>query len=160
MAPRYLYKEKTVMKCPFCKEDSQVRDSRPSDSGAIVKRRRFCTKCDAKFTTFEMVENKELFVKKKSGARRPFDINKITKSISIAMRKRPIEKENIIEISEKIRADILKNYDNDLPSSIIGDLILSRLAQIDDVAYVRYASVYKDFDSISDFTKFISEFKK
>ena len=148
------------MRCPFCDyEDSQVKDSRPSELGDMIKRRRFCPSCGGRFTTFERIETKEIFVRKKSGARRPFDASKLAKSINIAARKRPVTDEQISEIVSKIIKSIQTREEGDIPTQIIGDLVIEELAQVDEVAYVRYVSVYKDFNKVNDFRKVITNLK-
>lgn len=149
------------MKCPFCGFlDSQVKDSRPSDDGLAIKRRRQCPSCGARFTTFERIETREIKVAKKSGDVRPFDINKLVRSIEVAIRKRPISSEQVDEISSKILKKLEKYGEGEVPSKVVGQLVMEELAEIDEVACVRYASVYMDFGKATDFGKFISNLKK
>lgn len=149
------------MKCPFCGFlDTQVKDSRPSDDGLAIKRRRQCPSCGARFTTFERIETREIKIAKKNGDVRPFDINKLVRSIEVAIRKRPISSEQVDEISSKILKKLEKYGEGEVPSKVVGQLVMEELAQIDEVACVRYASVYMDFDKATDFGQFISNLKK
>ncbi|MCE2991996.1 MAG: transcriptional regulator NrdR [Candidatus Jidaibacter sp.] len=149
------------MKCPFCAFlDTQVKDSRPSDDGMSIKRRRQCPSCGARFTTFERVENREIKIIKKNGEVRPFDINKLIRSIEVATRKRPINSENVDEISSKILKKLEKYGEGEVPSKVVGQLVMEGLAEIDEVACVRYASVYMDFNKATDFGQFISNLRK
>jgi len=146
------------MKCPFCDFlDTQVKDSRPSDDGALIKRRRVCVKCGGRFTTFERMETRELKIIKRDGERRPFDSTKLLHSLEVATRKRPVKNEDL----EKIVSEIIKKLDKfgegEIESRLVGQLVMDELAKIDQVAYVRYASVYKDFSKASDFGKLIAE---
>ena len=145
------------MLCPFCrKQDTSVVDSRPTEDGTAIRRRRVCS-CERKerFTTFERVQFRELTVIKTNGRRAPFDRDKITKSITIALRKRPITSENI----DKFISNIVRNLEglgeNEIPTSTIGKFIMEGLANLDQVAYVRFASVYKNFKEAKDFEQFI-----
>lgn len=149
------------MKCPFCGfTDTQVKDSRPSEVGDIIRRRRSCTQCGARFTTLEKKEIREIKVVKKSGAKRLFDEAKLLLSIRIATRKRPVIDEVIEGMVANITKNIEKNVDNEISTKTIGKLVMEELAKIDQVAYVRYASVYKDFNSIQDFNDFIMAISK
>lgn len=144
------------MKCPFCNFlDTQVKDSRPSEEYFIIKRRRFCNSCGGKFTTLERIENREIKVIKRCGDIRPFDSTKLLKSLEIATRKRYITVEQLDNIVTKIIKNLEKFSEGEVTSIAIGQLAMNELAQIDQVAYVRYASVYKDFNEISDFINFI-----
>ena len=145
------------MLCPFCREkDTSVVDSRPTEDGTAIRRRRVCG-CERKerFTTFERVQFRELTVVKNNGQKQPFDRDKITKSINISLRKRPIDNESI----EKFISKIVRNLEglgvNDIPTSTIGKFIMDGLAKLDQVAYVRFASVYKNFKEAKDFEQFI-----
>ncbi len=143
------------MKCPFCgNEDTQVKDSRPSEEGSSIRRRRFCTKCDARFTTFERVQLKELIVVKRDGKKRPFDSEKLAKSIDIAVRKRPITPEQVEMAVNNIIRKLENSYDNEVESDKIGEAVMEVLAQIDPVAYIRFASVYREFRDPKDFEEF------
>ena len=149
------------MRCPFCKyEQSEVKDSRIVDNGLGVRRRRNCPKCNQRFTTIETLQLKELFVIKRSGVTKQFDREKIVKSIDTAMRKRPVSEKKIKQMVDNIVAKIELLRDKEISSSKIGDMIMSELAIVDPVAYIRFASVYKDFTSAEDFGKLISDMGK
>ncbi len=149
------------MKCPFCGFlDTQVKDSRPSDDGFAIKRRRQCPDCSGRFTTFERIEIREIKINKKNGDVRPFDINKLVRSIEVAIRKRPITTEHVDEISSKILKKLEQYGEGGVSSKVVGQLVMEELAQIDEVACVRYASVYMDFGKATDFGQFISNLKK
>lgn len=144
------------MNCPFCNHnDSQVKDSRPSDDGLAVKRRRFCPDCNARFTTYEKVEIKELIVIKRRGEKRLFDSSKLLRSLQLATRKRPIEPATLEGIVSKITTYLERREENEVTSERIGLLVMQELSAIDQVAYVRYASVYHNFHEANDFGKFI-----
>jgi transcriptional repressor NrdR len=146
------------MRCPFCgNEESQVKDSRPSEDGAAIRRRRYCPSCEGRFTTFERVQLRELTILKRSGRRTPFDRDKLARSISIAMRKRPVEPERVERMISAIVRQLESMGETELPSSTIGELVMKALKQLDDVAYVRYASVYRDFRETQDFARFLGE---
>ena len=145
------------MLCPFCREkDTSVVDSRPTEDGTAIRRRRVCA-CDRKerFTTFERVQFRELTVIKNSGRRAPFDRDKIAKSITISLRKRPIDSESIEKFISKIVRNLEGLGENDIPTSTIGKFIMDGLANLDQVAYVRFASVYRNFKEAKDFEQFI-----
>jgi len=145
------------MLCPFCREkDTSVVDSRPTEDGTAIRRRRVCA-CERKerFTTFERVQFRELTVIKSSGRRAPFDRDKITKSITIALRKRPIDGESIEKFISKIVRNLEGLGENEIPTSTIGKFIMDGLANLDQVAYVRFASVYRNFKEAKDFEQFI-----
>ena len=145
------------MLCPFCREkDTSVVDSRPTEDGTAIRRRRVCA-CERKerFTTFERVQFRELTVIKNNGRRVPFDRDKITKSINISLRKRPIDSESIEKFISKIVRNLEGLGENDIPTSTIGKFIMEGLANLDQVAYVRFASVYKNFKEAKDFEQFI-----
>ena len=144
------------MRCPFCGHaESQVKDSRPAEDGAAIRRRRFCPECAGRFTTFERVQLRELTILKRSGRRTPFDRDKLIRSISIATRKRPIEAERIERMVNGIVRQLESQGETELPSSAVGDAIMKALKGLDDVAYVRYASVYRDFQQTEDFANFL-----
>ena len=146
------------MRCPFCgNEESQVKDSRPSEDGAAIRRRRYCPSCEGRFTTFERVQLRELTILKRSGRRTPFDRDKLARSISIALRKRPVEPERVERMISAIVRQLESMGETELPSSTIGELVMKHLKQLDDVAYVRYASVYRDFRETQDFARFLGE---
>ena len=129
------------MRCPFCGHDeTQVKDSRPSEDGAAIRRRRLCPQCEGRFTTFERVQLRELTILKRSGRRAPFDRDKLARSLSVALRKRPVEPERVERMISTITRQLESMGETELPSSTIGELIMKHLKQLDDVAYVRYAS--------------------
>ena len=145
------------MLCPFCREkDTSVVDSRPTEDGTAIRRRRVCA-CERKerFTTFERVQFRELTVIKTNGRRTPFDRDKISKSINIALRKRPIDSETVDKFISKIVRNLEGMGENEIPASTIGKIIMDGLANLDQVAYVRFASVYKNFKEAKDFEQFI-----
>ena len=145
------------MLCPFCREkDTSVVDSRPTEDGTAIRRRRVCG-CERKerFTTFERVQFRELTVLKNNGRKVPFDRDKITKSINIALRKRPIDNESIEKFISKIVRNLEGLGENEIPTPTIGKFIMDGLANLDQVAYVRFASVYKNFKEAKDFEQFI-----
>ena len=146
------------MRCPFCGHDeTQVKDSRPSEDGAAIRRRRLCPSCEGRFTTFERVQLRELTILKRSGRRTPFDRDKLARSIAIAIRKRPVEPERVERMISAIVRRLESLGETELPSSTIGELVMAHLKQLDDVAYVRYASVYRDFKETEDFARFLGE---
>ena len=145
------------MLCPFCREkDTSVVDSRPTEDGTAIRRRRVCA-CDRKerFTTFERVQFRELTVIKSNGRRAPFDRDKIAKSITIVLRKRPIDSEAVEKFISKIVRNLEGLGENEIPTSTIGKFIMDGLSNLDQVAYVRFASVYKNFKEAKDFEQFI-----
>ena len=145
------------MLCPFCREkDTSVVDSRPTEDGTAIRRRRVCA-CDRKerFTTFERVQFRELTVIKSNGRRAPFDRDKVAKSITIALRKRPIDGESVEKFISKIVRNLEGLGENEIPTSTIGKFIMDGLANLDQVAYVRFASVYRNFKEAKDFEQFI-----
>jgi transcriptional repressor NrdR len=142
------------MRCPFCAhEDSQVKDSRPSEDGAAIRRRRQCEGCGARFTTFERVQLRELTVVKKDGEREPFDRAKLERSIAIACRKRDIPPERIDKLISAIQRQ-LETRGDEVTTSQIGEAVMDGLKALDHVAYIRFASVYKDFSEPGDFAEF------
>jgi transcriptional repressor NrdR len=146
------------MRCPFCgSEDTQVKDSRPVDDGSAIRRRRQCSICGARFTTFERVQLRDLLVVKKDGRRVPFDRDKLARSIGIATRKRGIAEEQIERMVNGIVRRIETTGESEVPSTRIGELAMEALAQLDEVAYVRFASVYRDFATVRDFEEFIRQ---
>ena len=145
------------MICPFCREkDTSVVDSRPTEDGTSIRRRRVCG-CDRKerFTTFERVQFRELTVIKSNGRKVPFDRDKITKSITISLRKRPIDSETIDKFISKIVRNLEGLGENEIPTSTIGKFIMDGLVNLDQVAYVRFASVYRNFKEAKDFEQFV-----
>ncbi|MEH6663540.1 MAG: transcriptional regulator NrdR [Brevundimonas sp.] len=144
------------MKCPFCgNPDTQVKDSRPSDDGAAIRRRRACPGCSGRFTTFERVQLRELVIVKRNGRRTPFDRMKLERSLGIALRKRPVDPDQIEQLVSRIVRQLESLGETEIPSSTVGDFIMKALKSVDEVAYVRYASVYKDFRHTGDFAKFL-----
>ena len=146
------------MRCPFCGHgDSQVKDSRPSEDGAAIRRRRFCADCGGRFTTFERVQLRELTIVKRSGRRSPFDREKLIRSVSIALRKRPIDPERIERMVSGIVRQLESRGETDIPSNVVGEAVMTALKSLDEVAYVRYASVYRDFRETQDFARFLGD---
>lgn len=146
------------MRCPFCQnEDTQVKDSRPTEDSAAIRRRRQCDKCGSRFTTFERVQLRDLVVLKRSGRRVPFDRDKLARSVTIALRKRPIEPDQIEQMVSGIVRKLESQGESEITSETIGEMVMDALAHLDPVAYVRYASVYRDFRETSDFADFIEE---
>jgi len=146
------------LRCPFCfHPDSQVKDSRPTEDGASIRRRRQCESCGARFSTFERVQLRELTILKRSGRRTPFERDKLARSIAIATRKRPVDPERIERMISTIVRQLESMGETELPSSAVGELVMKQLKQLDDVAYVRYASVYRDFRETQDFARFLGE---
>lgn len=140
------------MRCPFCGSDnSQVKDSRPSDENSAIRRRRVCSDCGGRFTTFERVQLRELIVVKRSGRRVPFERDKLARSVEIALRKRPIEPERIERLVSGLVRQLESSGETEISSAEIGELVMAALRELDPVAYVRFASVYRDFREASDF---------
>lgn len=143
------------MRCPFCAhEDSQVKDSRPTEDGAAIRRRRQCEACGARFTTFERIQLRELTVLKSEDRREPFERDKLIRSVSIACRKRPIEAARIEQLVSGIQRQLETAGEPEVPSARIGALVMEGLKGVDSVAYIRFASVYKDFTEAKDFEEF------
>ena len=146
------------MRCPFCgKEDTQVKDSRASDDGATIRRRRLCSSCGSRFTTFERIQLRDLSVIKRNGKKLPFDRDKLMKSMVMALRKRQINDDDIDRAVNGIVRQLESNGDTDVQSKLIGELVMNALAEIDNVAYIRYASVYRNFREAKDFEKFVEK---
>ena len=144
------------MRCPFCgNEDTQVRDSRPTEEASSIRRRRQCLACGGRFTTFERIQMRDLTVVKRSGRRTPFDRDKLMRSVQIAIRKRDIDPEKIERMVTGIIRQLESTGESDIPSNLIGSLIMAALRELDMVAYVRFASVYKNFKEAKDFEQFI-----
>lgn len=144
------------MRCPFCaNEETQVKDSRPTEDNAAIRRRRFCTACGQRFTTFERIQLRELTVIKRSGRRVPFDRDKLMRSIQHALRKRPVEPERVERMVNAIVRRLESMGESDVPSEVIGELVMEMLLSLDKVAYVRFASVYKNFREAKDFETFV-----
>ncbi|WP_340313506.1 transcriptional regulator NrdR [Rhizorhabdus argentea] len=143
------------MRCPFCAhDDSQVKDSRPTDDGAAIRRRRQCEGCGARFTTFERIQLREMTVVKSENRREPFDRSKLERSIQIACRKRPVDPVRIERLATAIQRQIETMGDNEIPASAVGEMVMDGLKALDSVAYIRFASVYKDFREAKDFEDF------
>jgi transcriptional repressor NrdR len=146
------------MRCPYCGSlDTQVKDSRPTDDAAAIRRRRICPDCGGRFTTFERVQLRELTVIKRSGRRVPFDRDKLQRSVAVALRKRAVEPERVERMINGIVRQLESRGDGDIPSEEIGELVMEGLKGLDDVAYVRFASVYKNFREAKDFEELIGE---
>ena len=146
------------MRCPYCGSlDTQVKDSRPADDSTSIRRRRVCPDCAGRFTTFERVQLRELTVVKKSGRRMPFDREKIIRSLTVALRKRPVDPERVERMVNGIARQLESQGEGDIPTQRIGALVLEGLRGLDDVAYVRFASVYRDFRDAQDFTSILGE---
>jgi transcriptional repressor NrdR len=146
------------VRCPFCGHmESQVKDSRPSEDGGAIRRRRFCPACGGRFTTFERVQLRELTIVKRSGRRSPFDRDKVMRSISLAMRKRPVDQERVERMVSGIVRQLESRGETEIPSSVVGEMVMKALKSLDEVAYVRYASVYRDFRETEDFARFLGE---
>lgn len=144
------------MRCPFCgSDDTQVKDSRPAEDGASVRRRRECSACGGRFTTFERVQLRELVVIKNTGKRAPFDRDKLMRSILIALRKREFEPERVEQMVSGIVRRLEATGESEVESKRVGEMVMEALAKLDDVAYVRYASVYKNFREAKDFGEFL-----
>ena len=143
------------MRCPFCAhENSQVKDSRPTDDGASIRRRRQCEDCGARFTTFERVQLRELTVVKAGQRREPFERSKLERSIAIACRKRPVPAERIERLVSSIQRQVETSGESEISSTRIGEMVMDGLKALDPVAYIRFASVYKDFREARDFEEF------
>ena len=146
------------MRCPFCgKDETQVKDSRASDDGSSIRRRRLCTSCGSRFTTFERIQLRDLTVIKRNGKKIPFERDKLLKSMLMALRKRQIEEDAIERAVNGIVRQLESYGENDIQSKLIGELVMNALAEIDNVAYIRYASVYKNFREARDFGKFVEQ---
>ena len=148
------------MKCPFCNNlETQVKDSRPTEDGSAIRRRRLCTNCGSRFTSFERVQLRDLTVIKKDGKRAPFNRDKLANSIIIALRKRKVDADRIEKLISGIVRRLESSGEIDIPSHLIGKLVMESLSEIDQVAYVRFASVYKNFREAKDFEDFLGELK-
>jgi transcriptional repressor NrdR len=148
------------MRCPFCgHEDSQVKDSRPTDDGAAIRRRRQCEDCGARFTTFERIQLRELTVVKSEGRREAFEREKLERSVKIACRKRPVDPPRIERLVTGIQRQLETLGEPEIPSAKIGEMVMDGLKGLDSVAYIRFASVYKDFAEAKDFEEFAGSVK-
>lgn len=146
------------MICPFCgNEDTQVKDLRPAEDGAAIRRRRLCGKCEARFTTFERVQLREITIVKRNGRRSVFDRDKLERSFEIALRKRDIDADDVARAINEIVRKLESHADGDVPSEKVGELVMSSLYNLDQVAYVRYASVYRNFREAKDFEAFVEK---
>ena len=146
------------MRCPFCgNDDTQVKDSRPTEDNAAIRRRRICGNCGARFTTFERVQLRELMVLKRSGRRVPFDRDKLMRSIQISLRKRQVDPDRVEQMVSKIVRELESLGENEITSEIIGETVMEHLRGLDDVAYVRFASVYRNFREAKDFEAVLGE---
>jgi transcriptional repressor NrdR len=146
------------MRCPYCNNpDTQVKDSRPSEDGSAIRRRRHCPECGGRFTTFERVQLRELQVVKRSGRRVPFDRDKLMRSVQIALRKRPVDPDRIERMVSTIVRQLESTGESDIPAQTIGNLVMEGLRTLDDVAYVRFASVYRNFREAKDFEEVLGE---
>ena len=146
------------MRCPSCGSlDTQVKDSRPTEDSAVIRRRRVCLACNFRFTTFERVQLRELTVIKRNGRRVPFDRDKLMRSVQIALRKRPVDPDRIEQMVSKIVRELESQGENEVTSETIGELVMENLRQLDDVAYVRFASVYRNFREAKDFRAALDE---
>ena len=144
------------MRCPFCgADDTQVKDSRPTDDRSAIRRRRFCPNCAARFTTFERVQLRELTVVKKNGQREPFEREKLARSVYTALRKRPVEGEKVERVINSLVRQLESSGETEIPTDYIGGLVMEALASLDQVAYVRFASVYRNFREAKDFGEFV-----
>jgi transcriptional repressor NrdR len=148
------------MRCPFCgNDDTQVKDSRPTEDNSAIRRRRFCPGCGARFTTFERVQLRELTVIKSGGSREPFDREKLLRSMRIALRKRPVDADRIDRVVNSLVRQLESSGETEIPAKQIGEMVMQSLAALDKVAYIRYASVYKDFREVADFNEFVEHLK-
>jgi len=146
------------MRCPFCgNDDTQVKDSRPTEDNSAIRRRRYCAGCGARFTTFERVQLRELTVVKSTGSREPFDRDKLLRSMRIALRKRPVDADRVDRVVNSLVRQLESTGDGEVTSKRVGEMVMEALQTLDPVAYVRYASVYKDFREASDFGDFIGQ---
>ena len=146
------------MRCPYCgRDDTQVKDSRPAEEGAAIRRRRSCPGCNSRFTTFERVQLREITVLKADGRRVPFDREKLARSIRIALRKRPVDEDRVERIVNGIQRKLETEADAEVTSRQIGEIVMEALRAVDQVAYVRFASVYRNFGEAKDFRAFLGE---
>jgi transcriptional repressor NrdR len=144
------------MRCPFCgHEDTQVKDSRPTEDGTAIRRRRSCPNCGQRFTTVERVQLRELTVVKSDGRRVAFDRDKLARSVRIALRKRPIDEDRIERIVNGVQRQLESSGESEIPSKAIGEMVMDTLREVDPVGYVRFASVYRNFREAKDFEAFV-----
>ncbi len=146
------------MRCPFCGHgDTQVKDSRPTEENATIRRRRYCPECGSRFTTFERVQLRELSVIKKEGEKVLFDREKLMRSLRIALRKRPVDDDRIERIVNSIQRRLETLGESEIPTKVVGEMVMDYLADLDQVAYVRFASVYRNFREAKDFEDFVGQ---
>ena len=146
------------MRCPFClHNDTQVKDSRPTEDNAAIRRRRFCADCGSRFTTFERVQLRDLMILKKNGQRVPFERDKLIRSLQLACRKRPVDEERIERVVNGIQRRLESSGESEISSETVGELVMEALSNLDSVAYVRFASVYKNFREARDFENFVGQ---
>lgn len=146
------------MRCPFCgNEDTQVKDSRPTDDNSAIRRRRQCLNCGARFTTFERIQLRELTVVKSNGRREPFDRDKVMRSIQISLRKRPVEPDRVERVVNGIVRRLESLGESEIPAKLIGEMVMDALSSLDQVAFVRFASVYRNFREAKDFEDFVGQ---
>ncbi len=144
------------MKCPFCGcDDTQVKDSRNADDNTAIRRRRECPECGSRFTTYERVQLRDLIVVKRNGEKVPFDRDKLARSISLAVRKRPVDAERVEKVVNSIQRQLEISGESEISSNFIGEKVMEALAMLDHIAYIRFASVYKDFREVKDFEDFV-----
>ena len=144
------------MKCPFCGcDDTQVKDSRNADDNTAIRRRRECPECGSRFTTYERVQLRDLIVVKRNGEKVPFDRDKLARSISLSVRKRPVDAERVEKVVNSIQRRLEISGESEIPSKVIGEYVMEALAHLDHIAYIRFASVYKDFREVKDFEDFV-----
>lgn len=149
------------MKCPFCGfEDTQVKDSRPAEDSAAIRRRRACPECGARFTTFERVQLREITIIKTDGRRVPFEREKLARSIRVALRKRPVDEDRIEKLVNSIQHRLETEGESDIPSNKIGEIVMETLKELDQVAYVRFASVYRSFEDVDEFKTVVDEIRR
>lgn len=146
------------MRCPYCSnDDTQVKDSRPTEDSTVIRRRRHCTDCGGRFTTFERIQLRELTIIKNSGRKVPFERDKLMRSVQIALRKRPVEQERVERMVSGIVRRMENLGENEIPAKMLGEMVMEGLFALDQVAYVRFASVYRDFREAKDFENFLGE---
>jgi transcriptional repressor NrdR len=146
------------MRCPFCgHDDTQVKDSRPTEENATIRRRRLCPECSSRFTTFERVQLRELSVTKSNGDKTPFDREKLLRSLKIALRKRPVDEDRMERIANGIQRRLETLGENEIPTKVIGEMVMESLSELDQVAFVRFASVYRNFREARDFEAFVGK---
>ena len=146
------------MRCPFClHNDTQVKDSRPTEDNAAIRRRRFCVDCGSRFTTFERVQLRDLMILKKNGQRAPFERDKLIRSVQLACRKRPVDETRVERVVNGIQRRLESSGESEIRSETVGELVMEALSNLDPVAYVRFASVYKNFREARDFEDFVGQ---